>query len=182
MVGLCAFLRPCGLTLSCSQLTLLRQSHYNGHLRPLTSTPFTPGWMRQWFIGGSAQLLHAMSEIGTHNFTRVSPVSYCLVHSTHKAKCGIMFSSLIAGLLSDWTGSYDATFYTAGIGIFVSGVMLFAIPYLKRRTQRSKRHTDVHEANGHVTSITSRSVSRQNSSLSYSNSLPEISKERETSF
>ena len=38
---------------------------------------------------------------------------------------------LFSGWLSDVTGSYHATFYTAGAGICLSGMMLFAIPWLR---------------------------------------------------
>jgi len=47
------------------------------------------------------------------------------------------FSS--SGLLYDATASYDSGFYFAGLTIFVSGVMLFALPAIQRREREKKR-------------------------------------------
>lgn len=89
----------------------------------------------------------------------------------------------LAGLISDTTGSYDGTFYTAGVGIFISGVMLLAIPYLKRRTKPFNTIIVSEQINGNaITSTNSESLSRNNSNLSHSNSLPEINQQKETNF
>jgi hypothetical protein len=42
------------------------------------------------------------------------------------------------GALYDSLGNYDAGFYLAGFMIFLSGAMLFIIPWLQRRRQNLK--------------------------------------------
>ena len=37
-----------------------------------------------------------------------------------------------AGWIADVTGSYDMAFYISGAGIFMSGSMLFAIPWIRK--------------------------------------------------
>ncbi len=50
----------------------------------------------------------------------------------------------------DHTGSYDATFYAAGVGIAVSGLMLSVMPWLRRydRTIMHRENTMVAMGNG----------------------------------
>ena len=42
----------------------------------------------------------------------------------------------VIGWLYDATGSYDIGFYFAGVMIFLSGVMLFAIPWIEKRKEK----------------------------------------------
>ncbi|KAK0403713.1 hypothetical protein QR680_017082 [Steinernema hermaphroditum] len=46
---------------------------------------------------------------------------------------GTVFGPPIAGKLADLTGSYAWTFAFCGISLFISGVMLFAIPFLQKK-------------------------------------------------
>jgi hypothetical protein len=58
------------------------------------------------------------------------------------------FKSLcFVGLLYDATQSYDYGFYLAGLTIFVSGVMLFALPAIQRKA-KAKTGTATQKMNG----------------------------------
>lgn len=61
----------------------------------------------------------------------------------------------IAGFISDKTGSYTLTFITAGIGILMSGAMLFTIPCLRKYDSTLSGSSD---------SLSSREVSEVSSS------------------
>ncbi|CAB4063538.1 SLC16A14 [Lepeophtheirus salmonis] len=45
----------------------------------------------------------------------------------------------IIGGLKDWLGTYDVGFYLAGFIIFVSGVMLFILPWMQRRDKKKTK-------------------------------------------
>ena len=47
------------------------------------------------------------------------------------------FNHLLLGLFYDKLGSYDVGFYFAGVMVFISGIMLFAIPLVSRRQEAS---------------------------------------------
>ena len=48
--------------------------------------------------------------------------------------------NLILGALYDAIGNYDSGFYFAGLMIFISGVMLFALPAMqKKRAKKASR-------------------------------------------
>eukprot|EP00096_Caligus_rogercresseyi_P015849 TRINITY_DN8329_c0_g1_i2.p1 TRINITY_DN8329_c0_g1~~TRINITY_DN8329_c0_g1_i2.p1 ORF type:complete len:585 (+),score=76.84 TRINITY_DN8329_c0_g1_i2:415-2169(+) len=42
----------------------------------------------------------------------------------------------IVGALKDWQGTYDTGFYFAGFIIFLSGVMLFILPWMQKRSKK----------------------------------------------
>ncbi len=48
----------------------------------------------------------------------------------------------LPGWLSDETGTYDLTFFVAGVIMLVSGLMLFAIPCMRRCDRNSRDHQD----------------------------------------
>ena len=59
-----------------------------------------------------------------------------------------MSSSGFSGALYDKTGAYEVGFYCAGAMIFVSGAMLFALPYISRR--KKAREDQEKKGNGVV--------------------------------
>ena len=61
------------------------------------------------------------------------------------------FTSLtFSGWLYDATGNYDVGFYFAGVMIFLSGVMLFAIPWLERKRDEERGETDVEDVERYI--------------------------------
>lgn len=48
---------------------------------------------------------------------------------------------LIVGYIADVTSSYDLAFYGAGVVMMISGVMLFAIPCLKKYDPKGRSHS-----------------------------------------
>ena len=56
------------------------------------------------------------------------------------------------GWLYDATGSYDIGFYFAGVMIFLSGVMLFAIPWIEKKRDKDQAQdgfVDIENYNNH---------------------------------
>ena len=52
---------------------------------------------------------------------------------------------MFSGWLYDATGNYDIGFYFAGVMIFLSGVMLFAIPWIEKKRDEARGETDPEE-------------------------------------
>ena len=48
--------------------------------------------------------------------------------------------SPVSGALYDAIGNYESGFYFAGAMIFISGVMLFILPWMERRKEKRMRH------------------------------------------
>ncbi|CAI4221720.1 unnamed protein product [Auanema sp. JU1783] len=46
---------------------------------------------------------------------------------------GTVFGPPVAGFLADWQGSYNYSFAFCGVNLLISGLMLFAIPYFKKK-------------------------------------------------
>ena len=46
----------------------------------------------------------------------------------------------VSGALYDAIGNYESGFYFAGTMIFISGVMLFVLPWMERKRDERRRH------------------------------------------
>ena len=54
--------------------------------------------------------------------------------------------SINSGALYDAIGNYDSGFYFSGAMIFISGVMLFALPWMTRNRRRKRAAKKCHDA------------------------------------
>ena len=52
-----------------------------------------------------------------------------------------------AGALYDAIGNYDSGFYFSGAMIFISGIMLFALPWMERNRRRKRSAKKCHDGN-----------------------------------
>lgn len=58
------------------------------------------------------------------------------VYQYHSADYSTIFQ--LSGWLRDAFGNYENGFYFAGTMVFLSGVMLFGIPWLQRKTKETR--------------------------------------------
>ena len=65
-------------------------------------------------------------------------------HPKHLDLILLIFILLLSlGWLYDATGNYDIGFYFAGVMIFLSGFMLFAIPWIEKKRDAENGNADV---------------------------------------
>ena len=59
-------------------------------------------------------------------------------------------SFLNSGALYDAIGNYDSGFYFSGAMIFISGIMLFALPWMERNRRRKRSAKRSQDGNNDV--------------------------------